>query len=170
MIPLKTNTQTGSALLFAFVLLIALTFIAIASVNTGIMEAKMATNVEEEINSFQTAASMIDYILSDTETHLPGTGSATVTAFDCSDGDDPCDTEPATATFPEEVFKTIQDESLTVVIDYTNCGLPPRLEAGVDMQNFSSFSYRISANLNRIATGRGKSGQRQGYMELGPKC
>ena len=49
------KTQQGSALLFAFVLLIALTFIAIASVNTGVMGVRMASNVEEEMNAFQTS-------------------------------------------------------------------------------------------------------------------
>ena len=110
---------------------------------------------------------MIDFILSDTDTHLPGTGTDTVTVFDCKNGV-ACTVEPA--SYPPDIFVTKSGEELTVVVDYTNCGLPPRMEVGVDLQNFSSFSYRVSSNLERIATGRGKSAQRQGYMELGPKC
>ena len=165
--PIKISSQHGSALLFAFVLLLALTFIAIAAVNTGVMGTKMATNIEEEINASQTATSMIDYILGDPDTHLPTTGSATVTVFDCADN--ACTTDPAVA-YPAEVFATATNESLFLEIDYTNCGNPPRMGQGVSLAKFSSFSYRISADIDRVTTGRGKSSQRQGYMELGPKC
>ena len=167
---LKAVQQKGSALLFSFILLIALTFIAIASVNTGIMEVKMATNIEEQMNAFQMANAAIDFVLSDTDTNLPKAsgGTVTVTIIDCADGN-PCVTDPAGLVLPTVPFTTATGESTTTDIVYTACGPAPR-GTGSSLIAFSSYAYRISTDVNKTANGRGRSSQRQGYLELGPKC
>lgn len=163
---INCNSQQGTALLFAFVLLIALTFIAIASVNTGVLGVKMASNVEEEMNAFQTAKAVIDFILDDPSAHLPSTGSGTVTALNCTNG--AC-TNPSGNPLPGDTFVTNSSDSIVATVDYSNCGLAPR-SAGTSLAAFSAYSYKISAGVDRTENNRGFSQQRQGYMELGPKC
>jgi len=162
------KTQQGSALLFAFVLLIALTFIAIASVNTGVMGVRMASNVEEEMNAFQTSRALIDFILNDTTAHLPAAtiGTITVVALDCTNGS--C-TNPSGTALPAGTFDTVGSDTIIATVEYTACGLAPR-SAGTSLPAFSAYSYKISGDIDRTINRRGFSQQRQGYMQLGPKC
>jgi hypothetical protein len=51
-----------------------------------------------------------------------------------------------------------------------DCGLPPRTTRGSSLVVYSSFGYRIASDVDRIATGRGRSSVRLGYVILGPKC
>ncbi len=152
--------QRGSALLLCLILLIGLTFIALSAVQTGIMEVRMASAVEEEMNAFQTAQAAIDFTISDT-TNLPTTGALntpnTVTL------------SPDTNT--DDAFYTATGETVTASTQRTvDCGAPPRTRVASSLLNFSSFEYKISSNVDKRKTRRGRSHQRQGYITLGPKC
>ena len=161
--------QHGSALLFSFILMLALTFIAIASVNTGIMQTKMATSVEEEVNAFQTSGAALDFVLSD-ESYLPPTMNLVTTIFDCTDG--VCVTDPAVAALPtNDVFKTIQGESIVATLERTEeCSPPPRLANASSALEFNSFGFEGTSDIDKTQTNRGRSYQIEGYLTLGPKC
>lgn len=155
--PHALHAQRGATLVIALILLGALTMIAIASVDAGVMSLRVARNVEEQMNAFQLAQSAIDAVISNTE-NLPTTG--------------PLDTLNAVSisgtTFTVD---SNSGETLAAAAERTlDCGLPPRLATGTSLLAFSSFSYRVHADVNRTATGRGRSSLRQGQMLLGPKC
>jgi Tfp pilus assembly protein PilX len=165
--------QKGSALLFAFILLLALTFIAVASVNTGVMEVKMASSVEEEMNAFQTAAATVDFVMSDTN-YLPATGALNVpkTVLNCTNG--ACVTDPPGITLPGTTLNTAGsggEEIITGTATRTaDCGLPPRMSKSSSLLNFSSFGYKVASDVDKTANNRGRSHQRHGFLTLGPKC
>ena len=171
--PVKTLKQRGSALLMAFILLIALTFIAIASVNTGVMEVKMASSIEEDMNAFQVAASGIDFLMSDTD-YLPATSSlgTPVTVVACSDGS--CTTNPSGITLPADTFETAGssgEEVIDLIATRTeDCGLPPRTSTASSLLNFSSFGYEVESDVDKTQNNRGRSNQVTGFITLGPKC
>jgi hypothetical protein len=153
---IASHRQRGTALLFSMIILVALTFIGVAAVNTGVMEVRMAGHLEEQMNAFQTAQAVIDYVISDSG-NLPATG--------------PLNT-PSTVALPDEdPFTVNTGETLTAQAERViDCGQPPRIRGASSLLAFSSFSYKISADVDKVATGRGQSYQRQGYMILGPKC
>ncbi len=162
---MKTNDMTvqsparqrGAALVISLVMLAGLTLMATSAVETAVMGLKIARNSEEAANAFQTAQAAIDFALSDTDL-LPMTGNLN-TPTDVAVTGDPF------------VVDSGAGEELTTVAERTmDCGAPPRLANGSSLLTYSTFSFRIGADLDRTATGRGQSSIRQGYLVLGPKC
>ncbi len=147
-------------MLFCIILLVALTYIAITSANTSIMQVRMASAVEEQMNAFQVASAGVDFTISDTS-NLPTTGALntanTITLI------------PNTAV--GDTFYAATGEIVTTTATRTaDCGVPPRTRVASSLLAFSSFEYRIESDVNKIASRRGRSHQRQGYIVLGPKC
>ena len=154
--------QSGTALLLCLILLISLTLIALASVQTGIMEVRMAGAIEEQMNASQTAHSAIDFTVSDTS-YLPTTGAL----------DLPVDVALSPNTLTTDTFYADTGAGVTVEANATrivDCGTPPRTRISSSLLAFSSFEYRIAADVDRTSIRRGKSHQRQGWITLGPKC
>jgi len=147
--------QRGAVLAIALIMLTSLTLISTGAVQTALMELKMALNSEEMANAFQTAQAAIDFALSDTD-HLPMTGELNT---------------PTTVSVSGSPFVLASGETLAASAERTiDCGAPPRLGTGSSLLSYSTFSFRVSADLDRSANGRGRSSIRQGYLVLGPKC
>ena len=154
------KNQKGSALLLCMILLMALTYIAISGVQTSVMEIKMASASEEQLNAFQTAASAIDFVTS-TSTNFVTTGSLNV--------ENQVTLSPATSS--GETFYAATGETVYAATERTvDCGQPPRTSNANSLLNFSSFEFRIHSDVNKTSSNRGRSHQRQGYILLGPKC
>lgn len=162
--------QRGAALVFAFIFLVALGLIGVASVGTSVMELHMASNAEEEMNAFQTAQSAIDFLASNPSV-LPSGGPLNT----------PTDV-PLPTTSPS-VFQLSTGETIrslgSACAATTPCGQatrvvqcapPPRASGGSSLLSFSAFSYRLSSDVNKTATGKGQAALRQGHILLGPKC
>ncbi len=170
---IKLIQQKGSALLMSFILMIALTFIAIASINTGVLEVKMASSLEEEMNAFQTAAAGIDFLMSD-EDYLPATSplKTPVTVVTCTNG--ACTTNPSGIVLPGATFNTAgssNEENIDLIATrLEDCGLPPRTSTASSLLNFSSSGYEVEADIDKIDNNRGRSDQVTGFITLGPKC
>ncbi len=153
--PPTMSAQRGTVLLFSFIILISLTFIAISSVRTSVMELRIARNVEENMNAFQTAQAAVDFVKSN-NANLPFVG--------------PLNT-PTAVALTGNSFTLATGETLVATAERTiDCGPPPRMRNGSSLLAFSSFSYRINADLDKTANGRGQSEINQGILLLGPKC
>ena len=136
-------------------MLIGITLISMAAVNTSVMELRMARNAEDTVNNFQTALSAVDFVISDTA-NLPTVGPLM---------------QPAPVTLTGSVFGVASGDALTAsAVRIGECGLPPRMRAANSLMAYSAFDYEITANLDKNATGRGQTGVVQGYLQIGPKC
>ena len=152
---LSHNNQQGSALLFSIILLIALTFTAVISVQTGIMEVRMAGALQDEMEAFQTAQSAIDFVVSD-GSNLPTTGAINV---------------PIAVTLTGDAFSVETGELVTADVQLTNtCGVLPRMTLGFSAGTFFGYKWKISADVDKRATRRGRSHQRQGYIKTVLSC
>jgi len=149
--------QNGTVLVVALVMLAALTLMSTAAVDSAVMGLRISRNVEEQVNAFQTAQAAVDSVISDTA-NLPLTGPLNAAVTVAVSGN-------------PFVADTVAGESVTAHAERTiDCGMPPRLNAGTSLLAYSSFSFRVGADIDRAATGRGSSSVRQGYLVLGPKC
>ena len=149
--------QQDAVLIIALVMLAALTLMSTAAVDSSVMGLRISRNVEEQVNAFQTAQAAVDQVISDTA-NLPLTGP--LNNFISV----PLSGNPFAAD-------TVAGESVAAQAERTlDCGMPPRLNAGTSLLAYSSFSFRVRADIDRAATGRGLSSVRQGYLILGPKC
>lgn len=173
---MKISGQHGSALLFCFILLFALTFIAIAGVNTSVMGLKMSGSVEEEMNAFQTAAAGIDLAISlveDTSVFVPtGALDVDILIVDCTDGNN-CN-PAAGVVLPDTTFDTLGsngEETITISIARTaDCVPLPRSTSGSSLIIFKGSSYRISVDVDKTDNNRGRSHQRNGVMKKVVSC
>jgi Tfp pilus assembly protein PilX len=147
--------QRGTALLVAMVLLLGVTLISLASVNGSMAELRMASNVEGNTNTFQTALAAIDFVISDTS-HLPTTGELGV---------------PHSVTPSGAPFTVTGDDSITAeAARVEDCAPPPRATAATSLIGLSAFSYEVTVQVNKNDSGMGQSKMTQGYVVLGPKC
>jgi len=154
--------QRGTALLVAMVLLLGVTLISLASVNGSMAELRMASNVEGNTNTFQTALAAIDFVISDMS-HLPTTGELGV--------HQPVSLPSDHIAEPKTPFIQIHGDSITATAArIQDCAPPPRATAASSLIGLSAFSYEVSVQVNKNGSGMGQDDMTQGYVVLGPKC
>jgi len=148
--------QRGVALLIAMIILIGITLISLAGIQSSTMGLRMAANQEADTRTFQTAMAAIDFILSD-ESNLPATSDLL---------------EEIAITLPSgTVFTVTSPDYITATaLRVEECGLPPRARTGTSITAFSSFRYEAAADVDLLNSGGGRSTMAQGYTLLGPKC
>ena len=157
MYPYSYNGQHGTALIITLILMASLTLIGMSSVNTGVMSLRIARNVEEQYNAFQLAQSAVDFVTSDSA-NLPVSGTLN---------------SLQTVTLSGSTFTvdTVAGETLIAQAERVlDCGPPPRFSNGTSLLAYSASSFRVYADVDRTATGRGRASLRQGFLSLGPKC
>ena len=151
----KGSRQKGVALVVVLMMLIGITLVSMASLNTSVMELRMARNTESGVNNFQTALSAVDFVISD-PANLPTVG--------------PLKT-PTSVTLTGSLFAVSTGDTVTAsAIRVGECGLPPRMGAANSLMAYSAFDYEITANLDKNVSGMGRTGVVQGYLQMGPKC
>ena len=149
------SSQRGVVLIVVLMMLIGITLISMATVNTSVMELRMARNAEYGVNNFQTALSAVDFVISD-PANLPKVGPLM---------------QPTPVTLSGSVFAASAGDTVTAAaVRIDECGLPPRMRAANSLMAFSAFDYEITANLDKNASGAGRTGVVQGFLQMGPKC
>lgn len=147
--------QNGVVLVVVLMMLIGITLVSMAAVNTSVMELRMARNAEDGVNNFQTALSAVDFVISDPG-NLPTVGPLM---------------QPTPVTLSGSVFGVETGDTMTAsAVRVGECGLPPRMRAANSLMAFSAFDYEITADLDKNGTGRGQTGVVQGFLQMGPKC
>lgn len=151
----SSRGQRGTALLVAMVLLLGVTLISLASVNGSMAELRMASNVEGNTNTFQTALAAIDFVISNTA-NLPTTGALGVSRA---------------VTLSGAPFSVTGNDSITAeAARIEDCAPPPRATAASSLMGLSAFSYEVSVQVDKNDSGMGQAAMTQGYILLGPKC
>ena len=104
--------QNGVVLVIVLMMLIGITLISMATVNTSVMELRMARNAESGVNNFQTALSAVDFVISD-PANLPKVGPLM---------------EPAAVTLSGSVFDVTGSDTITAsAVRVAECSPPPRM-------------------------------------------
>ncbi len=147
--------QQGSALLICVILLVALTFTAVASLQSGVMQVRMSGALEDEMNAFQTAQAAIDFVAGDAA-NIPTTVALNT---------------PVSVTLSGDAFTLQTGETIDATYTLTStCTSLPRMVKGYSAGSFFGYKYRISANVDKRATRRGVSYQRQGLVKTVLSC
>lgn len=151
----RPHKEQGTVLVISLIMLASLSMISLAAVDSAVLGMHIARNTEEKMNAFQVAQSAVDQAISDTA-NLPMTGALGT---------------QTNVTLSGSPFTTQTGDAISATAERTiDCGLPPRLTNGTSLLAYSSFSFRVAADVDRTANGRSYSSVRQGYLVLGPKC
>lgn len=151
----RRQRQRGVVLVVVLMMLIGITLVSMAALNTSVMELRMARNTEFGVNNFQTALSAVDFVISD-PANLPTVGPLMT---------------PTPVTLTGSLFSASAGDMVAAsAIRVSECDLPPRMGNANSLMAFSAFNYEITADLNKNVSGRGQTGVVQGYLQIGPKC
>ena len=149
------SQQHGAVLVLVLMMLIGITLISMATVNTSVMELRMARNAESGVNNFQTALSAVDFVIAN-PANLPTVGPLM---------------QPTAANLTGSVFVVSGGDTLAAsAVRVSECGPPPRMRAANSLMAYSAFNYEITAKLNKNKSGMGQTGVVQGFLRLAPKC
>ena len=149
------SAVSSVVLVVVLMMLIGITLISMATLNTSVMELRMARNTEFGVNNFQTALSAVDFVISD-PANLPTVGPLMT---------------PTPVTLTGSLFSATTGDTVTAsAIRVSECGLPPRMRAANSLMAYSAFNYEITADLDKNVSGMGQTGVVQGYLQMGPKC
>ena len=154
-INLTKSRQRGVVLVVVLMILIGITLISMAAVNTSVMELRMARNAEYGVNNFQVALSAVDFVIAD-PANLPTVGPLMT---------------PTPVTLTGSLFSTSAGDTVTAsAIRVSECALPPRMRDANSLMAYSAFTYEATADLDKNVSGMGQTGVVQGYLRMGPKC
>lgn len=157
-------SQTGTALVIALVMLAAITLLAVAAVQTSVMEMRMANSDEMRMQSFQGADSAVDFVIRDFATYQRILGNANTVCVNKT-GDSTC--AGGNLIESEPIYETA--DLLTVnLTKLGECLPPPRIKSGSSVKEFTRFDYVIDSELDRTAQGGGKTHLWRGYMQISP--
>lgn len=145
--------QQGVALIVSLLILIGVTVISLASINASVLGLRMAGNQEGIINTFQTAQSAIDFLVSDPSL-LPTNGPLNQPTV-------------VSVTGSEFNYATVN----TYATRIADCLPPPRSSAfPSSVTNYSAFHFDLMADVDKTANGMSQAAMVQGVILLGPKC
>ena len=152
---MNRTKQVGAILVLVLVVLTGATLLVLASIDSGILELRMAATVESTARNFQLGQSAIDYTLDDTA-NLPAAG--------------PLNT-PSQITLNESLFNVTGEDTITVTATrISDCDPPPRSARASSLTAFSAFKYEVNAAIVKTSSGEGQTDMTQGYLLLGPRC
>jgi len=137
------------------VILTGATLLALASMDSGVMEMRMAGTVEASTRNFQLGHAVIDFTLSDSA-NLPSTGPLR---------------QPKTVDLSDPIFAVTTGDTITATASrIEDCGLPPRSKSASSLNAYSAFNYEVDATIEHTTSGQGRAEMSQGYLLLGPRC
>ena len=152
---IRKPKQKGAILVLVLVVFTGATLLVLASVDSGILELRMAGSVESTARNFQLGQAAIDFTLDDAS-NLPAAG--------------PLNT-PSNVTLDDAVFDVAGSGTVTATATrLEDCAPPPRSNRASSLTAFSSFKYEVNVSIVKNSSGEGQTEMTQGYLLLGPRC
>jgi hypothetical protein len=157
------NNQSGSVMLVALVMLVIIGTLGLLSIKTSKLETRMAGNEQVRIAAHQTAQSLIDVVIADSNL-TPVVGD--IGYMSCTGGQAGCNAAvllmPVGTTANEVAAGYLSGTST-----YTAVGPPPRV-FNTSSESYVANHYRIRAQFDRADEGLGTSDITQGIVILTP--
>jgi len=119
----QSNRQTGSALVVGLILLVAVTLMAVSSMNTASLDLIMSGNEQFHSRAFQSAEAGIEAALK--------TGNAFDTSKDF--------------TLASEVTTGVGDDTYTFGVTRPTSGVPSPPPSGTSEGTFAAYYFRIAS-------------------------
>jgi Tfp pilus assembly protein PilX len=160
------QNQRGAILIIALIFLVAITLITVSSMRSSKIGLHMAQNEESRIAAVQAAQALADAIVANpASTPVVGTtGFTACTAgqYGCNRNDLPVSNEILANAVAATHLKARVERTGTVFRP------PPRVvESSID--KFSSASFRVTTEYDRVAEGLGRQQITEGVLVLVPK-
>jgi Tfp pilus assembly protein PilX len=162
----SAQQQRGAILVISLIFLVAITLLTVSSMRSSKIGLHMAQNEESRIAAVQAAQALADAIVANpASTPVVGTtGFTACTAgqYNCNRNDLPVNNEVLANSVAANYIKARVERTGTVFRP------PPRVvESSID--KFSSASFRVTTEYDRVDEGLGRQQITEGVLVLVPK-
>jgi len=158
----KTSSlkQSGTALITALVLLVALTLVALSGIQSTSVQLQISGNDEATVEAYEYAQSIVDAVIETSTNFVVGANNGYTTCLNAAPG---CDTD--TINLTEAMFAGI---GIQAKVQLLKIGQSPRLVNGNSLSQTNGAYFSISGEYDETANNRGKSSVVQGYVMIIP--
>jgi hypothetical protein len=160
------QNQRGAILIIALIFLVAITLITVSSMRSSKIGLQMAQNEESRIAAVQAAQALADAIVANPAS-TPVVGTTGFTA--CTAGQSGCNRNDLPVN-NETLSNAVAASYLKARVERTGSVFrpPPRIvESSID--KFSSASFRVTTEYDRVDEGLGRQQITEGVLVLVPK-
>jgi len=164
---MKPTRQKGAALVTSLVMLMALTMISLAAMQTTAVQIQISGNDEATIEADQYAQSVVDAVIETSTNFVIGTTNGYTV---CAAAETGC--SAVNVKLNDPMFSSIINATTGVQakVELLKTGTAPRMaKYASSAANFSGAYFKITGRYNEIATNQGKSDVVQGFVMVYPK-
>lgn len=158
-----SKEQAGTALITALVLLVALTMVALSSMQSTSVQLQISGNDEASVEAYEYAQSVIDAVVENSTNFVVGSDTGYTVCMVAETG---CDA--TTINLTESMFS---GKNLQSKVSLLKIGQSPRLVNGNSMSQTNGAYFSISGKYDMTAPANGNRGKAeivQGYVMIIP--
>ena len=154
----RINTQHGTALITALVLLVALTMVSLAGIQSTSVQLQISGNDEETINAYEYAQSVVDAVIENQSNFSVGaTNGYTI----CMSAETGCNDTPITLS--ETMFSSV---NLQAKVTLVKVGPAPRMTNASDLENTTAAYFDVKGRYDETGNQGGKANVVQGLVKV----
>lgn len=157
----------GTALVTALVLLVALTIVSMAGMQSTTVQMQISGNDEATIEAFQYAQSVVDAVVENPANFVVGASDGYTL---CAYNEAGCDS--ATITLGNNLFTTVGvgQQGVQARVELLKVAGAPRMASNASSATaFNGAYFKVSGRYDLTSNDRGKSSVVQGFVMLIPK-
>jgi len=160
----------GAALITSLVLMVALTMISLAAIQTTAMQVQISGNDEAIFEADQYAQSVVDAVIETSTNFVIGTTNGYTV---CAASETGCD--KVSLTLNDPMFSSVNGginatTGVQAKVELLKTGTAPRMaKYASSAANFAGAYFKITGIYNELAKNRGKSNVAQGFVMVYPK-
>ena len=153
-----THTQNGATLVTALVLMVALTMVALAGIQSSSVQLQISNNDEETIHAYEYAQSVVDAVIEDTDNFAVGTTNGYTICMSAETG---CNATPITLS--ETMFSSV---NLQAKVTLVKVGPAPRMTNASDLENTTAAYFDVKGRYDETGNQGGKANVVQGLVKV----
>lgn len=154
--------NSGTALVTALVLLVALTIVSLSGMQATSMQIQISGNDEAAVEAYQYAQSVVDAVIEDNGNFVVGASDGYTL---CASSEAGCDS--VSITLGNSMFSGL---GLQAKVELLKLSGAPRLSSNASSAAaFDGAYFKISGRYDETSNNRGKANVVQGYLMIIPK-
>lgn len=155
---MNTLNQKGTALVTALVLLVALTMVSLAGIQSSSVQLQISGNDEETVQAYEYAQSVVDATIENPAYFSVGAANGHTI---CLAAEADCDDTPI--SFTETMFT---GKNLQAKVTLVKVGPAPRMYNASDLENTTAAYFDVKGRYDETSNQGGKANIVQGMVKV----
>lgn len=155
---MQSQKQNGTALVTALVLLVALTMVSLAGIQSSSVQLQISGNDEETVLAYEYAQSVVDAVIENPAYFAVGAANGHTICLTAETG---CNDTPI--TFSETMFSGV---NLQAKVTLVKVGPAPRMYNASDLENTTAAYFDVKGRYDETGNRGGKANIVQGMVKV----